>query len=589
MQSLIDIPVRCRRLVFLALVILSMAGLLVLAALTLSARGFVASDLVLLFLFGLTTPWLAVGFWNAVIGLIIMSGKRDPSAVLIPGAARRPQASSTVPSTAILMCVRNESPHRVVRNLDTMMADIERAGQAGRFHVYILSDTSRPDIATAENEAFDDLSARWVSRLCVTYRRRAANTGFKAGNIRDFLHRWGDQHELMVTLDADSFMTATGILRMADIMQSQPQLGILQSLVIGMPTTSAFARLFQFGMRVGLRSWTIGSAWWQADCGPYWGHNAIIRIAPFKEHCKILPLAGQGILSGHVLSHDQVEAALMRRAGYDVRVLPEEDLGWEENPPTLIEFIRRDQRWLQGTLQYVFFIGLPGLQPVSRIQLVFAMLMFLGSPAWVGLLTLGTVMVATLPPTSTFIDADYGVPLLFTVLSMWFAPKVATVIDVLSRPALRFGFVGTLRFVASVAAETIFSLMLSPITWVCHTTPFLGLMFGRVIGWSGQMRDDHTILWSTALRKLWPQTMLGGAVLLAFALSLPAALPFVFVLVAGGLVLSVPLCVLTSWPSVGRVLRRIGIGRLPEETVPPDALARRASVAAKAADPVSAD
>ena len=129
-----------------------------------------------------------------------------------------------------------------------------------------------------------------------------------------------------------------------------------------MPSTSAFARLFQFGMRLGMRSWTIGSAWWQADCGPYWGHNAVIRVAPFKRHCAIPPLPGRGILSGQVLSHDQIEAALMRRAGYDVRVLPEEDLGWEENPPTLIEFLRRDQRWLQGTLQYVFFIGRPGLQ-----------------------------------------------------------------------------------------------------------------------------------------------------------------------------------------------------------------------------------
>ena len=178
-------------------------------------------------------------------------------------------------------------------------------------------------------------------------------------------------------------------------MQRAPRLGILQSLVIGMPTTSAFARLFQFGMRLGLRSWTIGSAWWQADCGPYWGHNAILRVAPFKAHCAIPPLAGKGILSGHILSHDQIEAALMRRAGYDVRVLPEEDLGWEENPPTLIEFLRRDQRWLQGTLQYVFFIGLPGLKPVSRIQLLFAMLMFTGSPAWIGLWLLGTAMLAT--------------------------------------------------------------------------------------------------------------------------------------------------------------------------------------------------
>src|SRR6185437_8628065 len=225
MQSLIAARVRSRRIVFAVLVAASIAALLILAARALSADGFGAGDLVLLLLFSLTTPWLAVGFWNSVIGLI-------------------------------LMCVRNEAPDRVRRNLDTMMADLDTEGWAERFHVYILSDTNQPDVAAAEQQAFDGLIRKWAGRFGVTYRRREDNTGFKAGNIRDFLELWGDRHDFMVTLDADSFMTATGILRLVGIMQRAPRLGILQSLVIGMPTTSAFARLFQFGMRLGLRSWT---------------------------------------------------------------------------------------------------------------------------------------------------------------------------------------------------------------------------------------------------------------------------------------------------------------------------------------------
>src|SRR5262249_35613304 len=152
-----------------------------------------------------------------------------------------------------------------------------------------------------------------------------------------------------------------------------------------------------------------------------------------------------------------------------VRVLAEEDLGWEENPPTLIEFIRRDQRWCQGTLQYLFFVGKPGLPITSRFQLFFAVLMFVGSPAWIGLLLVSTAALAAAPSTAAFIDADYGAALLAVILLMWFAPKVATVIDVLSRPALRCLFGGTSRFLASVAAETAFSLLLSPIMWVGHT------------------------------------------------------------------------------------------------------------------------
>jgi membrane glycosyltransferase len=571
---LTDRRVFVRRLVFLALVTVSIAVLLMLAALALSADGFGATDLVLLVLFGLTTPWLAVGFWNAAIGLFIMRLARDPSATVIPQAARTIAPAPIVASTAIVMCVRNEAPDRVVRNLDVMIEDMERAGCAGRFHVYVLSDTSRPDIAVAEEKAFATLSQKWASRLPLTYRRRETNTGFKAGNIRDFLVRWGDAHDLMVTLDADSFMTASALLRMVRVVQGDPRLGILQGLVVGMPSTSAFARLFQFGMRLGLRSWTIGSAWWQADCGPYWGHNAVIRIAPFKQHCAIPSLPGRGILRGHVLSHDQIEAALMRRAGYDVRVLPEEDLGWEENPPTLVEFIRRDQRWCQGTLQYVFFIGQPGLKIVSRIQLIFAMLMFTGSPAWIGLLLAGTVALAAAPNPATLIDARYGVPLLVLILSMWFAPKVATMVDVLTRPALRRAFGGGARFLASVAAETIFSLLLSPIMWACHTLFLAGLPFGRAIGWAGQVRDDHTIAWTVALHRLWPQTLLGSTCLAIVAILQPAALPYVFVLLAGGLVLAIPFCVVTSWPLLGRALARAGIGRLPEETAPSAALKR---------------
>jgi membrane glycosyltransferase len=565
-----------RRLVFFALVAVSIATLLGLAALALSAGGFGWIDGLLLALFALTTPWVVIGFWNATIGFAVMRFTRDPILSVIPQAARRHTPDTIAVSTALVMCVRNEPPDTVVRNLAVTMADLVDSGCGDRFHVYVLSDTSRPEIAAAEEVAFGALARQWQGRIPLTYRRRETNTGFKAGNIRDFLDRWGDRHEIMVTLDADSFVTAAALARLVGVLQDNARLGILQALVIGMPSTSAFARIFQFGMRLGMRSWTIGSAWWQADCGPYWGHNAAIRIAPFKQHCAIAPLPGAGILRGHVLSHDQVEAALMRRAGYEVRVLPEEDLGWEENPPTLIEYLRRDQRWLQGTLQYVFFIGRPGLKPISRFQLLFAMLMFVGSPAWIGLMLVGTLALASASPAAPLLDSRYAYPLLALILFMWFSAKIATVIDVLARPDLRRGFGGAGHFLASVALETAFFLLFSPIAWACHTLFFAGLPFGRVVGWIGQTRTDHAISWATAARQLWPQTLLGGASLALAAALQPAALPWLFVLLAGGLVLAIPLCVVTSWAWLGRLCTRIGIGRLPEETEPPELLKKLA-------------
>jgi membrane glycosyltransferase len=285
-----------------------------------------------------------------------------------------------------------------------------------------------------------------------------------------------------------------------------------------------------------------------------------------------------------VLSHDQIEAALMRRAGYEVRVLPEEELGWEENPPTLLEFIRRDQRWCQGTLQYGHFLFKPGLKPVSRFQLAFAMLMFLGSPAWIGLLVVGTLAAAFSSSPAEFIDSAAGYALLFIILIMWFAPKIATVLDVLTRPALRQAFGGTVRFLASVATETVFFILLSPIMWVCHTLFLAGLPFGQVIGWIGQVRDDHAVPLSLAVRQLWPHTALGLACVALLAVTHPVAIPYAL-LIAGGPALSIPLAVITARPAVGAALTRVGLGRLPEETTPPQALAALALPALSATAP----
>jgi membrane glycosyltransferase len=567
---------------FAVLVVVSIAALLALAGYALSAGGFGAADAALLILFGLTMPWSVIGFWNATIGFFIMRFARDPVAAVLPTAALVRGDEPITASTAITIFVRNEPPERVIRNLDAMMRELATAGVADRFHLYVLSDTSQAETATQEENLFGALAAEWRGRIPVIYRRRVVNTGFKAGNFWDFLQRWGGQHDFAVTLDTDSLMTAAAIMRMVRLMQAELKLGILQGLVVGLPSTSAFARVFQFGMRLGMRSWTIGSAWWQADCGPYWGHNAVIRIAPFLAHCHIPKLRDGGVLGGYVLSHDQIEAALMRRAGYDVRVLAEEDLGWEENPPTLIEFIRRDQRWCQGTLQYGFFLFAPGLKFVSRFQLAFAMLMFLGSPAWVGLLIVGTLAVATSPAPADFIRADAGYALLAVILVMWFAPKIATVIDVLTRQNLRRAFGGIARFLASVVTETIFFILLSPIMWVCHTLFLAGLPFGRVIGWIGQVRDDHTVPWPLAFHQLWPHTALGLVCLAILALTHPIAIPYAL-LIAGGPALAIPLAVFTARPALGLALARIGLGRLPEETAPPRALSALALPAVAAA------
>jgi membrane glycosyltransferase len=557
-----------RRMLFAALIGATITGMLGLAVLALTPGGFGLVDALLLFCFALTLPWMAVGFWNAAIGFLIARFAADPLRTTIPLAAEVHDDEPITTSTAILLCIRNEQPQRLVRNLQAMMSGLAAAGHANRFHIYVLSDTSDAAIAIAEDRAFSHLATEWRERLAVTYRRRTVNTGYKAGNIGDFCERWGNDHEFALTLDADSFMSADAILRLVRIAQGDPRLGILQSLVVGLPSTSAFTRIFQFGMRLGMRSYTLGSAWWQADCGPYWGHNALLRLRPFMQHAQLpLPKAGED----HILSHDQIEAVLMRRGGYDVRVVPEEHESWEENPPNLTEFIGRDLRWCRGNLQYWRFLSLPGLQFVSRCQLLFAILMFLGSPGWIGLLILGTLALSFTDTPSNFIRADAGLALFAAVLVMWFAPKIATVANILTREDARDAFGGPVRFVVSVATEIIFSILLSQSRWFGHALLIASLPFGRPIEWAGQVRDDHSISMSQAVAAFWPHTLLGVGALALLAATHPGAIPYALFL-AGGLALSIPLALVTALPTAGQALTRWGIGSLPEEIAQPAAL-----------------
>ena len=560
-----------RRVLFAVLFAATMAGSLSLAALALAPGGFGIVDVMLLALFAVTLPWMVAGFWNAVIGLLILRHSADPIAAAMPMMARIRGDEPVTASTAILLCIRNELPERMIRNLEPMLAGFDAAGCGARFSLYVLSDTSDAAIASTEEACFTALSLRWRDRIGIIYRRRAVNTGYKAGNIRDFCEHWGRNHDFAVTLDADSLMPADAVLRLVRIMQANPRLGILQGLIVGLPSTSAFARIFQFGMRLGMRSYTIGSAWWQGDCGPYWGHNAVLRLAPFTAHCALPALSKAGVEDRHILSHDQIEAVLMRRAGYEVRVLPQEDLGWEENPPTLIEFIRRDLRWCQGNMQYWRFVSLPGLRPVSRYQLALAIMMFIGSPAWIGLLVLGTLAVACSDTPASFIRADAGIALFTCILVMWFAPQSASAIEVLLHPERRRGFGGAGRFAVNLVIETVFSIALCPILWFGHTIFLIGLLFGREIGWLGQTRDDHAVPFTLALHNLWPHTLFGCAALGLLAMTQPAAIPYALFL-AGGPALAIPFAMMTAWPRLGRLAARIGIGRLPEETTRPASL-----------------
>ncbi|MEO1329658.1 MAG: glucans biosynthesis glucosyltransferase MdoH [Pseudomonadota bacterium] len=550
----------------------------------LGAGGWTPLDIGLFVCVMLSAPWTVLGFWNAVIGLWLLRGARRGMRHVAPFWRGLDIAESVRLRTAVFMTLRNEDPERAFQRLLVMRDSLDATGEGAAYDLFILSDSDQPEILESERALFERYKARLDGAGSATYRARPDNAGFKAGNVKDFLERWGDDYQLMLPLDADSVMSGPAIVRMTRVMQRHPKLGILQSLAVGAPATSPFARLFQFGMRHGMRSFTMGSAWWQGDCGPFWGHNALVRVAPFKAHCDLPVLPGRPPLGGHILSHDQVEAVLMRRAGYEVRVAPVEGESWEENPVTILDFMKREQRWLNGNMQYFPLLGMPGLRPVSRFQLVQAIMMYLAPPAWMLMTALGAFKVFEADIGS--FDPVLGVFMFFAMFAMSLAPKVAGAIDVALEPGGMRRYGGPGRFGVGVAIETVFGMLMAPAVALRLTIFLIGLPFGRKIGWSGQIRDAYGLEWSTAWASLWPQVLFGAALAAAIGYGAPSILPWAAPVLLG-LILAPAFAVLTASPDFGDWLARNGLAAIPDELRPSETLTALATAPALSDAPAS--
>lgn len=552
-----------RRLLVIALNVATWLLLMWGVATVLGAGGWSLLDYVLFIAFAFGSPWTVLGFWNSVIGFWLLHIAHDPMQQVAPFAAAGDQPTPIALRTAILMTLRNEDPVRAFLRLRTVKASVDATGEGAQFDYYILSDTNDEAVGLAEAAAAEAWAKEVGQPGRIFYRRRLVNTGFKAGNVRDFCETSGTKYELMLPLDADSLMSGTSIVRLTRMMQAHPRLGILQSLVVGMPSSSMFARIFQFGMRHGMRTYTMGQAWWVGECGPFWGHNALVRIKPFVEQCHLPILPGKPPLGGAVLSHDQVEATLMRRAGYEVRVLPIEDGSWEENPPTMLDFAKRDVRWCQGNMQYIKLLDTPGLYPMSRFQLVWAILMFLGIPAW-------TLMIGLSPLAAWEAQgiADYpGRLAAFIYVAfflMYLSPKIAGLLDaVLTKGGMaRYG--GPLRFAVSAVIEIVFSFLQGAVSTIRTTIFMIGLAFGKSVTWGGQSRDAYGISWRTAILDLWPQLLFGVIVCSGLYAVSPTAFWWSLPLTAGYL-LAVPFAVVTAWPAMGQLFQSLGLNGIPED------------------------
>lgn len=520
-------------------------------------------------------------FCSAAAGFIVLLSDRAD--------ALANQGPTPIPTTrtALLAPVFNEDVRAVFARLRAMDGSLDKLGLSHAFDLFILSDTNDPEIAAVEQQAFREFKRG--AAIASYYRQRLTNTQRKAGNIGDWVRRFGGSYQQMIVLDADSLMTGDALARLVSIMEQRPDIGLVQSLPRIINAETVFARYLQFGVRLYGRVAATGLAWWSGAEGSYWGHNAVVRVRAFAETAGLPRLAGIKPFGGDIMSHDVVEAALMRRGGWGVHFATLLDGSFEESPPTLVDFSARDRRWCQGNLQHmqVLFAG-KGLHWVSRLQLLMGFVAYLMSLLWLVFLSAGVALRLEGLQDAIFVPSwlrrtdGVSATLIVTVLTtiLLVGPKLMGAALIMLRPAERRAFGGAGNILRGLAVEMLISAALAPILMFTQTKALAEIFTGRDAGWTAQRRHAHAVSWSEAARIYGWQSFLGVVLLLSFAADLDLLLWTSPILMS--LACATPIAVLTSSRSLGLAMRRAGLMLTPEERFPP-AIARQAARARAAA------
>lgn len=534
----------------------------------------------LLGIFFILNGLLVLGSFHALFGAIdILRGKKH--AVRITDLAEGKDGPLKC-RYAVVMPVYNEDSSRFCARIEAIYRSIASTGHLDSFDFFILSDTRDLDLWVLEEVAWTNMCRKLGGFGKIYYRRRRQNSNRKAGNIGDFVRAWGGGYESMLVLDADSLMDGGDIVKMARVMEEYPRLGILQTPPRLIRGASVFTRLQQFAMRLYGPLFIRGLNFWQLNGGSYWGHNAMIRIKPFSEFCELPALPGREPFGGKILSHDFVEAALMVSEGWEVWLAWDIEGTYEEAPPTLVDHLKRDRRWCQGNLQHLWLIFARKLPGTVRMHLFMGIMAYLGSPLWFLFLLLGTWLawdfsasgLSPLPFDSLLerwlgIDGQvHGFILIGSVFTLLFLPKVLALLGTLASAKTRRGFGGVFPLLAGTTLESLVSLLLAPCMMAAHTLMVLSIVAGRAVGWGSQNREADGTSWLDAAAFHAIPTLLGIVwSIIAWQVGLVFTAWMAPILI--GLLLGIPVSVLTSRSRYGKALARRKILATPEELNPP--------------------
>jgi membrane glycosyltransferase len=537
-------------------------------------------EIVLMVLFAINFVWIALTFWSALAGLAVLWRGGLP-----PGLEDTPRDTRLRERTAVLMPTYNENPVHIFSALETIYESIRATGHLDAFEFFVLSDTTDANVWVQEEIAWDITRRRLGATGRFFYRRRFENTGRKAGNIAEFCKRWGGRYAQMLVLDADSLMAGDTIVRLAQLMEANPGVGILQTVPRLVNRNTLFARAQQFAGRMYGPVLAAGLSYWHLGDSNYWGHNAIIRVRAFAGHAGMPVLIGRPPFGGHILSHDFVEAALMRRAGWRVFLLPDLAGSYEESPPSLIDHAQRDRRWCQGNLQHIAVLRASGLHPLSRFHLLTGIMSYLASPLWFLFILVGILAALQgrfqLPeyffPSETpypvwhIIDAELAAWLFGTTMIVLLAPKFFGFFSIFFERGAAREFGGYGKAFLGVLAETVFSSLIAPVQMLFQSQFVMDVFLGRDSGWKTQNRDDRGIPWAESFRRHRGHMIMGTVLAVAAYAVYPGLLAWMSPALLG-MLLAAPVSCYGSRPSTGLAFRAHGIFTIPEENAPPPIL-----------------
>ncbi len=559
---------RLRRLIF-ALLVAGTAGVGTWMMLDIvAAGGITALELVILVLFFFTFTWIVIAFWNGVLGFVLQLLRLHPLTLTrYDTSPPAPQGAPHPPlqgRTALVMPAFNEHPGRLVAGIAAMLRSLAATGQLHAFDFHLLSDTNDPALAEEEEGAWQRLQEEMAPLLPpatrLLYRRRERNTGRKAGNLEEFCHRRGRDYRYMVVLDADSLMRGQTLVTLVRAMDANPRAGLIQTVPLPVPQGTLFGRLLRFAASLYSPMLATGQSFWQGDAANYWGHNAILRVEPFLEHGTLPVLPGRPPLGGEILSHDFVEAALLRRGGWHVLLLPELGGSLEDVPGTIPDYARRDRRWAQGSLQHLRLLGLSGLHPLSRLHFVLGAMGYISSLLWLMILLAATLYVGlpspgaalfaegAVPDPGRWIPAGGVIPSLLLVTGViLFLPRFLALALVLTlgRPVGRKSFGGAVPLLGGALLELVFSVVLAPVMMMIHSRAVVEILLGRAVPWDPQERYGQRVGWRSALRQTGWITLVGGV----WAVVTLVVSPLFFLWLTPiflGLLLAIPLTVWSS-------------------------------------------